>query len=84
MSLMTLDCPECHEERLFESPHDPANCPDQAASPAGECPELACVDCGATLAAGFAVPPGIPQREQRPRSTEDARRTPPRSPQRAA
>jgi hypothetical protein len=84
MSLMTLDCPECHEERLFEPPHNPASCPDQAASPAEECPEVACVECGTALTLGFAIPPGIPQREQRPRSTKGPRRTPPRRPQRAA
>ncbi|MGE5290526.1 MAG: hypothetical protein ACM3ML_25715 [Micromonosporaceae bacterium] len=56
MSLMTLDCPECHEERPFEALHDPADCPDRTASPDGECPELACVECGAGLFWGFAIP----------------------------
>jgi hypothetical protein len=56
MSLMTLDCPECHEERLFEPPHDPASCPDRVDSPEGGCPELACAECGAALAVGFADP----------------------------
>lgn len=62
MSLMTLYCPECRQDRLFERPHDgaeghdPAECPDRADSPDGRCPELACIDCGAALYAGFAVP----------------------------
>ncbi len=56
MSLMTLDCPGCHDERQFEPPHDQAGCPDRADSPPGGCPELACVDCGTALMVGFATP----------------------------
>ncbi len=56
MSLMTLHCPECREDRPFERPHDPAECPDRADSPDCLCPELACVDCGTALLVGFAVP----------------------------
>lgn len=55
MSRRMLHCPECHEERLFERPHDRANCPDTAHSPDGGCPELACVKCGAALIIGFAL-----------------------------
>ncbi len=56
MSLMALHCPECHDERLFERPHDAASCPDRANSPDGCCPELVCIDCGAALLLGFAAP----------------------------
>ncbi|HUK71395.1 MAG TPA: hypothetical protein VLW50_21950 [Streptosporangiaceae bacterium] len=56
MSPVISHCPECHEERLFERPHDPVECPDLADSADGCCPELACVECGAAVLAGFAVP----------------------------
>ena len=57
MSLVTLHCPDCQDERPFERPHDPASCPDRAYTPDGDCPELACVDCGAALlTATFAIP----------------------------
>ncbi len=56
MSLMTLRCPECREERLFERPHDVAECPDRADSTDGLCPELACIECGTAFLVGFAVP----------------------------
>jgi hypothetical protein len=56
MSLVTMYCHECREERLFERPHDAAECPDRACSPDGLCPELACIGCGAALVVGFAVP----------------------------
>lgn len=56
MSLMTLHCPECRDDRMFEPPHDPAACPDRADSPCLGCPELACIDCGTAMMVGFAVP----------------------------
>lgn len=56
MSLRMLYCPECHAERLFEQPHDQANCPDSADDPDDGCPELGCVECGAALIVGFALP----------------------------
>lgn len=99
MSLMTLDCPDCREERLFEALHDPASCPDVAASPGGECPELACVECGAGLLRGFAIPqditltagtvgvPGTPSASprQRPQTPQTPQSQKPRQrPERAA
>ncbi len=56
MSLLTLHCPQCREERPFERPHHPAECGDLADSPDGLCPELACTECGAALLVGFAAP----------------------------
>jgi hypothetical protein len=81
VSLMTLHCPECREDRLFERPHPAAErhdsaaegrdaqCHDPAEYPAeypaghpdgdrgsGEGTELACVECGTAVFAGFALP----------------------------
>ena len=39
------ECPECGDEKLFEQPHL-TDCPD---APDGDCPELACTECGAAL-----------------------------------
>jgi hypothetical protein len=60
MSLMTLHCPECHDDRLFEPPHDRGACPDRTDSPLGCCPELACTGCGTAMIVGFAVPTAGP------------------------
>jgi hypothetical protein len=50
MSLMYRACPDCRDDRPFEPYHGaPGTCPD---SPDGECPEWACVDCGAALFTG--------------------------------
>ena len=76
MSQLTMHCPDCREERLFERPHDPVECPDLADSPDGCCPELACVECGAAVLAGFAVPIAM--------STQPLSRSPQDSPARAA
>jgi hypothetical protein len=61
MSLMTLHCPECGEDRLFERPypvecHGTAEQPDRAAAGTGEGTELACVECGTAVYSGFALP----------------------------
>ncbi len=69
MSLMTIQCPECREDRLFEQPHPAgAGCGRD-----GECAELACVECGTALFSGAlpimvgtaGVPRARPQRPER-------------------
>jgi hypothetical protein len=62
MSLMTLRCPQCHEDRPFERPH-PAGAHVLAAShdvaeahDLADCPELACAECGTAVFSGC-VPP---------------------------
>ena len=53
MSQMIRFCPECGDDRLFESYHgEPGGCPD---SPDGDCPEWGCVACGTALLIGLAV-----------------------------
>lgn len=41
----TRYCPQCREDRLFDQPHETGRCPDTG----GECPELACTECGLAL-----------------------------------
>ncbi|TQM68362.1 hypothetical protein FHX41_2007 [Actinomadura hallensis] len=45
-------CSTCGDERVFEQPP----CPD---GHGGECPELACTDCGSAVLAG-SPPPALP------------------------
>ncbi|MGY1833548.1 hypothetical protein ACI79P_00365 [Blastococcus sp. SYSU DS0510] len=46
-------CPSCEDDRDFVQPP----CVDGHTEDGGECPEWACVDCGAALVVG-AVPAG--------------------------
>ena len=56
MSQMIRFCPECGDDRLFESYHgEPGGCPD---SPDGDCPEWGCVACGTALLIGLAATDG--------------------------
>jgi hypothetical protein len=59
------NCPGCGGDELFEQIH-PGNCPDVASSNfdssnfdssnfAGECPEWACVGCGAGVFMGIVI-----------------------------
>jgi hypothetical protein len=60
MDLTTWYCPECHEDRPFDRPHETGCCPetgdDAGADPSAECPELACTECGLALVITFAPP----------------------------
>lgn len=61
MDLTTWYCPECREDRLFDRPHEAGRCPETGYEASGECPELACTDCGLALVIAFApraVSPG--------------------------
>jgi len=44
-------CPDCGEARQFVQPV----CPDGHTDDGGECPEWACVDCGAAFVLGEAA-----------------------------
>jgi len=51
------NCPGCGGEQQFEQIHGiPGECPD---SPDGECPEWACIECGAALIIGFVPYAGL-------------------------
>jgi hypothetical protein len=65
MNLTTRYCPGCREDRPFEPPHEVGWCPDQDDG-AGECPELACTECGLALVIAF-IPGGAAERVSRGR-----------------
>ena len=54
MDLATRYCPECREDRPFDRPHEIGCCPDAGDEAFGECPELACTECGLALVIAFA------------------------------
>lgn len=54
MNLATRYCPECREDRPFDRPHQPGYCPD-CGEEAGECPELACTECGLALVIAVSI-----------------------------
>ena len=64
MDLMTRYCPECCEDRLFDRPHEVGCCPDAGDEASGECPELACTECGLALVIAFSSG-GVPARHSR-------------------